>query len=184
MIEIPIGVSNHHVHLTHDVIEKLFGKGYTLTVRRNLTQKKEYACEEVVDLKANGKIIEHVRVLGPERNYNQIELLRSDAKYLGLNPPVRDSGDLANSESITVIGPKGEITLNNSCIIATKHIHINSEDYPLLNTGDIVRVKVRDNLYIENVHIKKKDTYKLEMHIDKDDAVKYNLNNGDKVILE
>lgn len=184
MIEIPIGVSNHHVHLTHDVIEKLFGKGYTLTVRRKLTQKDEYACEEVVNLKANGKIIEHVRVLGPERNYNQVELLKSDAMYLGLNPPVRDSGDLANSESITVIGPKGEITLNNSCIIATKHIHINSEDYPLLNTGDIVRVKVRDKFYIENVHIKKKNTYTLEMHIDKDDAVKYNLNNGDKVILE
>ena len=123
-------------------------------------------------------------MLGPERNYNQVELLKSDAEYLELNPPVRDSGDLANSESITVIGPKGEITLNNSCIIATKHIHINIEDYPLLNTGDIVRVKVRDNLYIENVHIKKKDTYTLEMHIDKDDAVKYNLNNGDKVILE
>lgn len=184
MLEIPVGVSNHHVHLTHEVIEKIFGKGYELHVRRNLTQKGEYACEEVVNLKANNRIIEHVRVLGPERNYNQVELLKSDANYLGINPPIRDSGDLSNSETITIIGPKGEITLPNSCIIATKHIHINSEDYPLLNTGDIVKVKIRDNIYIENVHIKKKDTYTLEMHIDKDDAIKYNLNNGDKVILE
>ena len=178
-----VGVSKNHVHLTENTWKNLFGDK-PMIKRNDLSQPGQFATIETVDLRCNGKLIEHVRIVGPFRNYNQVELLKSDAEYLGLNPPVRDSGDLANSESITVIGPKGEITLNNSCIIATKHIHINSEDYPLLNTGDIVRVKVRDNLYIENVHIKKKDTYTLEMHIDKDDAVKYNLNNGDKVILE
>lgn len=184
MIEIPVGVSNRHVHLNRECVEILFGKDYVLNKRRDLSQKGQYACEEVVALKNKDKTIEHVRVLGPERNYVQVEVSKTDAEYLGLNPPVRNSGDLDNSETITLIGPKGEIKCENSCIIATRHIHINSNEYPNLLDNDIVKLKVRENLIMDNVYIKKDPTFSLELHIDKDDAKLFDLNNGDAVILE
>lgn len=184
MIEIPVGVSNRHVHLTKEDKDILFGKDYELIKRRDLSQKGQFACEEVVSLKNKNNIIEHVRVLGPLRNYTQVEVSKTDANYLEINPPIRNSGELENSESITIIGPKGEIKKDNSCIIATRHIHINSSDYPNMHEDDIVKLKVRDNIIMDNVYIKKDPTFVLELHIDKDDSKKYNLNNGDIVILE
>ena len=184
MINIPVGVSNRHVHLTKEDVEILFGEAYELTKRRDLSQIGQYACEEVVSLKNKNNIIEHVRVLGPVRSYTQVEVLRSDAEYLEINPPVRNSGDLENSETITIVGPKGEIKKENSCIIATKHIHINSSDYPNLKNNDIVRLKVRDNVIMDNVYIKKDPTFILELHIDKDEAKEFGLENGDVVIFE
>ena len=184
MINIPVGVSNRHVHLTKEDVEILFGEAYELTKRRDLSQIGQYACEEVVSLKNKNNIIEHVIVLGPVRSYTQVEVLRSDAEYLEINPPVRNSGDLENSETITIVGPKGEIKKENSCIIATKHIHINSSDYPNLKNNDIVRLKVRDNVIMDNVYIKKDPTFILELHIDKDEAKEFGLENGDVVIFE
>ena len=184
MIKIPVGVSNRHVHLTKEDLDVLFGKNYELTKKRDLSQKGQYACEEVVSLKNKENIIEHVRVLGPIRKYTQVEVSKTDANYLEINPPVRNSGDLDNSEIITIIGPKGQITKQNSCIIATRHIHINSSDYPDLKDNDIVNIKVRDNVIMENVYIKKDPSFVLELHVDKDDANKFEINNGDIVILE
>ena len=184
MIKIPVGISNRHVHLTKEDVDILFGKNYQLTKRRNLSQKGQFACEEVVSLKNGNNIIEHVRVLGPIRKYTQVEVSKTDANYLELDPPIRNSGDLENSETITIIGPKGQIKKQNSCIIATRHIHINSSDYPDFDDNDIVKLKVRDNVIMDNVYIKKDPTYVLELHIDKDDAKKYELENGDVVILE
>ena len=184
MIKIPVGVSNRHVHLTKEDVNILFGVDYKLTKKRDLSQTGQFACEEVVSIKNNDKVIEHVRVLGPVRNYTQVEIMKTDADYLGLNPPVRNSGDLENSESITIIGPKGEIERKNSCIIAARHIHINSKDYPNLLDGSIVNVKIRDDLYMDNVYIKKDPSFVLELHIDKDDAKEFNLETGDVVILE
>ena len=166
MIEIPVAVSNRHVHLTKEDLEILFGKNYTLTKRRDLSQKGQYACEELVCLRNKDKIIEKVRVLGPVRNYTQVEIMKSDADY------------------IEIIGPKGEIIKENSCIIATRHIHINSSDYPELNDNDLVKLKIKDNVFLDNVYIKKDPTFVLELHIDKDDAKIFELNNGDIVILE
>ena len=184
MINIPVGVSNRHVHLKKEDLEKLFGKDYLLTKRRDLSQEGQYACEEVVTLKNKDKVIEHVRVLGPLRKYTQVEVAKSDALFLGINPPIRNSGDLDNSETITLVGPKGEIKCENSCIIATRHIHINSNEYLNLKDGDIVTLKVNDKLVIDNVYIKKDPSFTLELHIDKDDAKEFNLNNGDIVTLE
>ena len=184
MIEIKVGVSNRHVHLSREIVDLLFGKDYVLTKRRYLAHPGQYACEEVVTLKNNDKIIEHVRVLGPVRNYTQVEVAKTDADYLGIDPPVRNSGDLENSETITIIGPKGEIKCENSCIIATRHIHINSNEYPELKNNDIVKVKVRDNVIMENVYIKTDPSFVLELHIDKDDSKKFELETGDIVILE
>lgn len=184
MIKIPVGISNRHVHLTKENVDILFGKNYNLKKRRDLSQTGQYACEEIVTLKNKDKLIEHVRVLGPVRNYTQVEISKTDAIYLELNPPIRNSGDLEGAETITIIGPKGEIECKNSCIIATRHIHINSSDYPNLKDNDIVKLKTRDNVIMDNVYIKKDPTFVLELHIDKDDAEKFGLENGDVVILE
>ena len=184
MIEIPVGVSNRHVHLTKENVDILFGKDYELKVRRYLKQTGQYACEEVVSIKNNDKVIENVRVLGPVRKYTQVEISKTDANYLKLNPPIRNSGDLEDSEDITIIGPKGEINCKNSCIIASRHIHINSKDYLNLKEDDIVKIKVNDEVIMDNVHIKKDPSFVLELHIDKDDASKFNLENNDIVTLE
>jgi len=183
-MKISVGVSNRHVHLTDKDVEELFGKDYKLTKRRDLSQKGQYACEEVVTIKTNKNEIAHVRVLGPTRKYTQVEVSKTDAEFLGLNPPVRDSGDLENSESITIINGDKEIFRENSCIIAEVHIHANSNDIINYNDKDIVSVVTKDNKVIDNVRIKKDDTYTLELHIDKDVSKEYSLENGDIVILE
>lgn len=184
MIEINVAVSNRHVHLTREVLDILYGKNYELTIRNRLSQKEDYAANETVTLKTNKNIIEEVRIVGPTRNYTQVEISKSDAIFLGLNPPIRDSGDLDNSETITLIGPKGQITLKNICIMAINHIHANNDELPDYNNNDIVNVKTKDGTIIKNVHIKKHNSFTLEMHIDKDNSSKYNLVDGDKVILE
>lgn len=182
-MEINVGVSNRHVHLTDKDVEILFGKDYQLTKRRDLSQKGQYACEEVVTIKTNTNQIEHVRVLGPTRKYTQVEVSKTDAEFLGINPPVRDSGDLENSENITIVNGDKEIFCENACIIAEIHIHANSKDMENYNDKDIVSVVTKENKVIENVRIKKDDTYTLELHIDKDIAKEYNLENGDIVIF-
>ena len=184
MIEIPVGVSNRHVHLKREDIDILFGSGYVLTKKRDLTQKGEFACNETVTLKNGNNVIERVRIIGPERKYTQVEVCKTDADYLNINPPIRTSGDLENSENITIIGPKGEVNSKNSCIIAERHIHINSELYPDLIDGSVVNLKTKDNLVIDNVHIKKGPLFSIELHIDKDDSKRFNLDNGDIVVLE
>lgn len=184
MIEINVAVSNRHVHLSRDIVDILFGKDYELTERNRLSQKSDFAANEVVTLKTNKNMIEEVRVVGPIRNYTQVEIAKSDAIFLGLNPPIRDSGDLKNSESITLIGPIGQITLDNVCIIACNHIHANNDELTDYKHNDVVSVKTKDGIIIKNVHIKKHEQFTMEMHIDKDNSSKYNLVDGDKVILE
>jgi len=184
MVQIPVGVSNRHVHLTKNDVDVLFGIDYNLTKKRDLSQKGQFACEEIVTIKSDDNIIEHVRVLGPVRGYTQVEIMKSDADFLKINPPVRNSGDLDDSETITIVGPRGEIKKDNSCIIAARHIHINSSEYPDLLDNSIVKLKIRDNIIMDDVYIKKDPSFVLELHIDKDDAKKFELNNGDIVILE
>lgn len=182
-MEIKVGVSNRHVHLTREDVDILFGKNYSLTPRNYLDQPGQFATEETVILKTNKNIKENVRIVGPIRNYTQVEILESDKEYFGINPPVRNSGDLDNSERITIIGPKGEITKDNICIIANRHIHINSRDNYNLKEDQIVEVKYNNTIF-DNIHIKIADNFALAFHINKDDAQKNNIENESKVILE
>ena len=184
MIEINVAVSNRHVHLTRKDIDDLFGVGYELTVRNVLSQKSDFAANEVVSLKRGNNIIRDVRIVGPVRDYTQVELCKADCEFLKINPPVRDSGDLNNSEEIIIIGPKGEKKVKNACIIAVNHIHANNEELKGYDNGDIVSVRKLDGTIINNVHIKKHNDYSLEMHIDKYNSLVYSLYDGDKVILE
>lgn len=182
-MKIKIGISNRHVHLTKEDVDILFGKDYKLTPRNYLYQPGQYATEETVTLKTQKNIKEHVRIVGPIRSYTQVEVLEEDKEYFGINPPTRNSKDLEGSETMTIIGPKGEITKENICIIANRHIHINTRDKGKLKEDDIVTVEVNSTI-LDNVHIKIDDSFKTELHINKDDAIKNNITSESVAILK
>ena len=182
-MEIKVGISNRHVHLTKDDKDILFGEGYELTKRNDLVQPGEYACDETVVIEANGKQKQYVRVLGPLRSYTQVEVSLDDSNLLGINPPVRDSGDLEDSESVWLEGPNGKIFKENCCIRANRHIHCNKLDDIGHTNGDIVSVLANGKI-MDNVHIKENDNYVLELHIDKTDANTFGLSTGDYIDLE
>ena len=182
-MEIRVGVSNRHVHLTKEDVDILFGKDYELTPRNYLDQPGQFATEETVSLKTDKNIKEYVRIVGPTRKYTQVEVLEEDKEYFGINPPLRNSGDLENSENLTIIGPKGEIYKENVCIIANRHIHINTRDKGKFKEDQIVKVEINGK-ELDNVHIKLGDSYAPALHINKDDARKNNIENGAVVIIK
>ena len=182
-MKIKVGVSNRHIHLCKEDADILFGEGYQFTKRNDLSQTGEYACEEIVEVSTPNYVFDHVRVLGPLRDYTQVEISADDAKLLKIDPPIRDSGDLANSESVFLKGPKGKMYKENCCIRATRHIHCNKKELPSHNNGDIVSVKFKDKV-IPDVHIKMKDSFTLELHVDRVDANTFGMENGDYIDLE
>ncbi|MDD7267605.1 MAG: phosphate propanoyltransferase [Lachnospiraceae bacterium] len=171
---IPIGISARHVHLTREHVELLFGKGYELTVKKELMGGQFAANELVTIVGTKLRAIENVRVLGPERSVTQVEVAKTDAVRLGLNPPVRESGDVKGSAPIAIIGPQGAIYLKEGCIIAMRHIHMSTEDAKRFGVSDKQIVKVRFDSgrggVFENVMIRVHPTFTLEMHIDTDEA--------------
>lgn len=182
-MRINIGISNRHIHLTRSDADILFGKDYEFKKRNDLSQTGEYACEEVVKVRTDKDEFPYVRVLGPIRNYTQVEVSRDDALKLGINPPIRNSGDLENSESVWIEGPCGIIYKKNCCIRATRHIHCNKLDNIGHDNNDIVSVDYKGTI-IPDVHIKMSDNYKLELHIDKSDASDYGIESGDYIDLD
>lgn len=186
-MEVTIGVSNRHIHLTKEAIEQLFGTGYELTKKKDLKQPFQYACEETVTLKTDKSEMKGVRVLGPARSYTQVELSKTDAYTLGINPPVRESGNVGGSAPITVIGPSGSLELTEGCIIATRHIHATEEDIKRLGLVgvEMVDVKVSGDKggVLSNVALRATDTSFFEMHIDTDDANAHLIKNGDVGIV-
>lgn len=180
--KINVGVSNHHVHLTKETYNKLFSE--PIKKKNDLHQIGEFASEQVVTIKTEKDTIENVRVLGPFREYNQVEVSRTDAYKLGICPPVRRSGDLENSETITLVGDKGSITLENSCIIANRHVHMNGELALELGVVDNQQVKIivgGEKACILYAFVKISDNGFYELHIDFDDANAAGLKNGDEV---
>ncbi len=186
--DIPVGVSNRHIHLTHEHVETLFGKGYELTPLKDLSQPGQYACKEVLTIVGPSlRPIENVRVLGPERKASQVEISRTDSFTLKVKPPVRESGDIKGSAGVTIIGPKGVVTLEEGCIIANRHIHMSLDEGASfgLKDGDYVDIEAngarRTMFYDVQVRVHK--DFRLEMHIDTDDANAAGLGNGSKVKL-
>lgn len=180
-----VAISNRHVHLTKETYDMLFDE--PITVKRALNQVGEYAALETVTLKTDKAEIPNVRVMGPCRKYNQVEISRTDAYTLGLNPPVRQSGDLENSETITVVGPKGEVTLENACIQAQRHIHMNPQDAQELGLNHQEKVKLiidNDKGGVMEAFVKVSDNGFFEIHLDKDDANCFLLKTGDEVVIE
>jgi acetate kinase len=180
---IPIAVSARHVHLTQETVEALFGEGHTLTERNPLSQPGQFASEETVTLVGPKRRIEGVRVLGPTRSHNQVEISRTDEFHLGIDAPVRCSGDVENTPGITLVGPEGEVTLEKGLICALRHIHMTPDDADAFGVshGDIVEVAIRGgerDLVFGDTMIRVKPSYKLEMHIDTDEGNAANLSKG------
>ncbi len=186
--EVPVGVSNRHIHLSVADMETLFGNGYELTPIKDLSQPGQFACKETLTIVGPSlRPIENVRVLGPVRKASQVEISRTDSFTLKVKPPVRESGDIAGSSPITIIGPKGVVTLNEGCIIANRHIHMSTDEGANfgLSDGQYVDVEVngarRTKFYDVQVRVHK--DFRLEMHIDTDDANAAGIGNGAKVTI-
>ncbi len=184
---VPVGVSNRHIHLSQEHVEALFGPGYQLTKKKELMggQFASNECCTIVGLKL--RAIENVRVLGPARKSTQVEISSTDARKLGINVPIRESGDTAGSAPIAIVGPKGAIYCKEGCIVAARHIHMSPADAAAcgVNDGDYVSVKVENErgTTFNNVKIRVDESFTLEMHIDTDEANASEIKQGDKVAI-
>jgi putative phosphotransacetylase len=187
-IKIPVEVSARHVHLSQKDLEILFGHGYQLTKKVNLTQPSDFSAEETVNLKTGSYILENARIVGPTRSQTQVEISLTDAKKLQINPPIRMSGDLKDSSGITLVGTAGEVELTEGLIIARRHIHCATGEAKKLKlkNGQEVSVKINGErpVIFENVLIRVKDGYKLCLHLDTDEGNAANINKtGEGIIL-
>jgi len=186
---VPIGVSNRHVHLTKEHFKTLFGQDFEPTLYRQLGQPGFFACNECVTIQTQKGKFEGVRMIGPYRAYTQIELSVSDAVKLGLNPPVRDSGKVENTPGLTIIGPKGTVTVPNGVILAKRHIHFtpkDAEDFKIKD-NQIVRVRVGSGgereIVFEQVLCRVSDKFALEMHLDIEEANAAMVRNGAQAFI-
>ena len=175
LFSIPIEISNHHVHLTRDSLDILYGKDYELTKLRDLSQPGEFASNERVSIVgANMRVIEKVRILGALREYTQAELSITDGYFLGLDLPTRISGNIKGSPPIIFIGPKGVLTLSEGAIRAARHIHMTPKDaeYYQVKNGDKVKVEVsgEHGVIYKDVVIRVSEKSKLAFHLDTDEA--------------
>lgn len=187
--EIPLGVSNRHIHLSRADLDTLFGAGYELTPIKDLSQPGQFACKETCTLIGPSmRCIENVRILGPVRKESQVEISKTDSFVLKVKPPVRESGSIAGSAPITIVGPKGIVTLKEGCIIANRHIH--------MSPADAAHFGVKDGDYVDvdalngtrrtrwfDVQIRASEKFRLEMHVDTDDANAVGLGNGATVTI-
>jgi acetate kinase len=173
-IPIPIGISAHHVHLQKDHVEALFGPGHTLTFHKELTQPGEFACKEIVDVIGPKGRVDRVRILGPARKQTQVEISRTEEFKLGMDAPIRASGDLANSPGCILEGPAGRVEIKEGVICALRHVHMSPEDALRLavRDGDFIRIHKggERSLIFGDVLVRVNPRFKLEMHVDTDEA--------------
>jgi acetate kinase len=186
---IPIAVSARHVHLTTASVAALFGPGHRLTPARSISQPGQFAAAETVTLVGAAGRIEHVRVVGPERDADQVEISRSDEFVLGIDAPVRESGDLARTPGIRIQGPAGTLALKSGVICALRHIHMTPRDAVALGVEDGDRVDVHvdsegRDLTFGDVKVRVRGDFALEMHIDTDEANAAGLAAGASGVLE
>lgn len=185
---IPVGISARHLHLTQEQVEILFGKGHQLTFLKPLSQTGQFAAQETVTLQGPKGSIEKVRILGPVRPHVQVEVSMTDARSLGLNPPVRESGKLENTPGITIKGPKGQIDVANGVIVAQRHAHMSLEDAENfgLSDGDYIRVFVEgtNGGTMEPVMVRVNKNYVLDLHLDTDNSNAFGLSQGQKLRFE
>lgn len=188
MKKIPVGISGRHAHVSQEHLEILFGKGYELTPFKNLSQPNQYAAEEKITVVSPcGRRLENVRILGPVRKETQIEVSKSDAIRFNLEAPVRSSGDIKGSGAATIVGPKGEVKLEEGVIIADRHIHFSLEDAEEfgVENGQVVSILVGGIKpgILGNVLCRVNKNYALDCHLDTDDGGAFQLTNGDTVEL-
>ena len=173
--QVLVETSARHVHLSQKDLDTLFGEGYQLTNKKDLSQPGQFACTERVDVVGTKKTLAGVTILGPVRPDTQVELSLTDARAMGVDAPIRESGDVAGSGSCRLVGPKGEIELTQGVIAAKRHIHMTPADAGEfgLKDKDIVSVKIDSDgraLVFGDVVVRVSSKYALAMHIDTDES--------------
>ena len=174
MAQVLVETSARHIHLSQADLETLFGAGYELTPKKDLSQPGQFACEERVTVVGPKKELAGVSILGPVRPETQVELSLTDARSIGLSAPVRESGDVAGSSGCKLVGPKGEVELAQGVIAAKRHIHMTPAEAEELGVADkdIVSVKLDTArpLVFGDVVVRVSDKFALAMHIDTDES--------------
>lgn len=174
-MKILVETSARHVHVTEADLNTLFGAGYQLTVKKELSQPGQYASNERVTVVGPKKELANVSILGPCRNATQVELSATDARSIGINAPVRESGDIAGSAGCKLVGPAGEVEIAEGVIVAKRHVHMTPEDAAAAGVADkeIVKVAVETDgrsLVFGDVVIRVSDKFSTAMHIDTDES--------------
>lgn len=182
--DIPVEASARHVHLTVEAVERLFGKGVRLTAKRELSQPGEFLSQQRVKLVTAKGQIECVAVLGPERPSLQVELSYTDARQLGIDPPLNLSGNLAGAADVLLVGEKGSLQADGVVIVAQNHIHMTPADAARYGVADGQRVDVevrgKRRVVFGDVAVRVKDSFALAMHLDFDEANACGLSCGTK----
>lgn len=187
--QVPVGVSNKHVHVSRKDLDILFGQGYELTVKKELSQPGQYAAEERVEIVGSRSSMK-VRILGPVRSNTQLEISKTDSFALGVEGVLRESGDIEGTPGILLRGPKGEVEIKEGVIVAARHIHLNTEDAKKYNIENKQKVKVRSggprSITFEEVICRVDPSFALDMHVDMDEANAAGIKNGEllQVIVE
>lgn len=185
--KLPIALSNRHIHLSQEDLDILFGEGYELNKVKDLSQPGQYAADEKIDVVGPKRSIKGIRVLGPVRSETQIELSVSDAITLGIAPIIRNSGETEDTPGVKIVGPKGEVDIDHGAIVAARHIHMHTSDAEEFGVkdNDLVKIKVPGprGLIFDNVLVRVKEDYALEMHVDIEEGNAAGVKNGDMVEL-
>ena len=174
--KILVETSARHVHVTKDTLKKLFGENATLEVKKYLSQPGQFASNSKVDIVGPKNTIKNVSILGPERSADQVEMSLTDCRTLGIDAPIRESGDIKDSAKCKIVGPCGEVELNEGLIVAKRHIHMTEDDAKQfkVKNGDIVKVEIQSprerSAILYDVVVRVSNSYALAMHIDTDES--------------
>lgn len=184
---VPIGVSARHIHLSREHLQVLFGDGYELKPMKELSQPGQYAAEETVAIEGPKGGFAKVRILGPTRGSTQIEVSRTDAFTLGINAPVRESGNIEGTPGLLVKGPNGHVELNQGVIVAARHIHLHTSEAAAWGIRDKERLHVELHgerpLVFTDVLARVSESYALDLHIDTDEANAAGVKTGDVAVI-
>ncbi|MCX5792405.1 MAG: phosphate propanoyltransferase [Elusimicrobia bacterium] len=186
---VPVGISNRHIHLTKEDFKTLFGADCDDTQLKPVKQPGQYACNELFTLEGPKGSIKDVRMIGPYRKYSQVEVSAADARRLGIEPPIRDSGKLENTPGIKLVGPKGTVVLKKGVIMSKRHIHFLTQEAAKYKVKDGQEVRVlcgkgteREAIY-ERVLCRVSDQFALELHLDVEEANAAGMKNGDPAFI-
>jgi len=188
-LPVPVGISNRHVHLTKEDFKTLFGANADDTQLKAVKQPGQYACNERVTVEGPKGALKDVRMIGPYRKYSQVEVSLGDARRLGVEPPIRDSGKLDSSPGVRLVGPKGSVTLRQGVILSKRHIHFSVREGAAYKVKDGQEVRVlcgrgteRETIF-ERVLCRVSDAYSLELHLDVEEANAAGLKNCDPAYI-
>lgn len=186
-LDIPVGVSNRHCHLTREHFKILFGAAAEPKRVKDIKQPGFYAAEELISVQGPKGVLHKIRLVAPYRDHTQIEIAVTDALALGLKPPVRESGDVKGSAGATLIGPAGKVDVREGVIVAQRHLHFSPSEAAAwgMKSGEVVRVRAgtgggRSTVF-EDVVVRVSDKYSLEFHVDTDEANAAGIKTGDIV---